>query len=81
MYAGYILMIKIGSDVGWAWIRGIATGKVIEIHPYRHSILTKGKQIVRNGSATDPAVVIKQANGTLVIKLLHEVQDLRQENS
>ena len=71
-------MIKVGSEVGWTWGYGIAVGKVIYIHPYRHEIITKGKLIVRNGSINDPAVVIEQSNGTLVLKLQHEIKNLRE---
>lgn len=69
-------MIAVGSEVGWLWASSLATGTVIEIHPSRHEIITKGKHIVRNGSPNDPALVIKHAKGSLVLKLSHEVQEL-----
>ena len=70
-------MINVGSEVGWPWLGSIATGVVLEIHPRRHEIISKGKIIVRNGSQEDPALVIKHPKGSVVIKLLHEVQLLK----
>jgi len=70
-------MIKIGSNVGWMWTGSVTAGVVVEIHPNRHEIITKGKKIVRVGSPEDPALVIKHDKGSLVIKLQHEVQELK----
>jgi hypothetical protein len=74
-------MIRAGSEVGWAWGQSIATGVVIEIHPNRHEIISKGKRIVRNGTPDDPAVVIRHTKGSLVLKLAHEIQELSKEPS
>ncbi len=46
------------------------------MHSCRHEITTKSKTIARNGTENDPAIVIQQESGTLVLKLAHEVQDL-----
>ena len=70
-------MITIGSDVGWLWIGSLTTGVVTEIHPSRHEIFSNGKRIVRNGSSEDPALVIQHDKGSLVLKLMHEVQLLK----
>lgn len=69
-------MITVAVEVGWLWAGSLAIGTVQEIRYCRHEILTKGKRIVRNGTATDPALVIKHSKGSLVLKLLHEVQVL-----
>lgn len=69
-------MIQVGSEIGWQWAGSVATGVVTEIHPNRHEITTKGKVIVRNGTPEDPALVIRHIEGTLVLKLAHEVQEL-----
>lgn len=74
-------MIKVGSEVGRLWVSSLVSGRVIEIHPNRHEILTKGKYIVRNGSINDPALVILYSKGSLVLKLKHEVQLLSKEPS
>lgn len=70
-------MMNVGAEVGWTWAASVATGVVLEIHPNRHEIITKGKRIVRNGSPQDPAIVIKHSKGSLVLKLSHEVQILK----
>lgn len=69
-------MIKVGSEVGWPWMSSLAIGVVLEIYHNRHEIISKGKHIVRNGTEQDPALVIKHGKGSLVLKLLHEVQEL-----
>jgi hypothetical protein len=74
-------MIKVGSEVGWLWAGSLVSGKVVEIYPSRHEILTKGKNIVRNGSLNDPALVILHPKGSLVLKLKHEVQLLSKDNN
>lgn len=74
-------MIEVGSEVGWLWVGSLATGTVLEIYPDRHEIVSKGKRIVRIGSAKDPALVIKHPKGSLVIKLSHEVQELSETKS
>lgn len=72
-------MIKVGTEVGWAWGNGLATGIVQEIHPNKYKIISKGKLIVRNGTKNDPALVIHHAKGSLVLKLSHEVQEISQK--
>lgn len=69
-------MIQIAYQVGWLWAGSLATGVVLEIYPRRHEIVSKGKHIVRNGTAKDPALVIRHSKGSFVLKLLHEVQGL-----
>ncbi len=70
-------MIAVGTPVGWRWFNGLATGIVVEVHPTRHEIISKGKRFVRNGSKDDPAIVIIADNkSALVLKLVHEVQIL-----
>lgn len=69
-------MIQVGDAVGWLWVGSLATGVVVEVHPCRHEIVTKGKHIARNGTPDDPALVIRHTKGSLVLKLSHEVQEL-----
>jgi Hypervirulence associated proteins TUDOR domain len=72
----YGSMITIDSEVGWLWVGALVTGTVLEVHPERHEIISKGKHIARNGTPDDPALVIRHASGSLVLKLQHEVQEL-----
>lgn len=72
----FTYMIEVNSEVGWLWMGSLTTGIVQQIYPTRHEIISKGKRIVRRGTVQDPALVILHTNGSLVIKLLHEVQEL-----
>lgn len=72
-------MITKGTEVGWSWLGSVTTGVVLEVHHERCEIESKGKLIVRNGTHNDPALVIKHANGALVLKLAHEVQVLKKQ--
>ena len=69
-------MFKVGDEVGWRWASSIATGTVIDVIYEKHQIISKGKVIIRNGTQKDPAIVIESNNGSLVIKLAHELQKL-----
>lgn len=66
--------------VVWKWAGSIAHGKVLSVHTERIEITSKGKQIVRNGSAENPALIIEHASGNNVIKLSSEV-DLTRSTS
>lgn len=63
-----------GDTVAWRWANGIAEGSVISIHSERTEIESKGKHIVRNGTAENPAVIVKHSSGTQVIKRASELQ-------
>jgi hypothetical protein len=67
-------MIAVGQTVWWKWINGFAEGVVTDIRPERTQIESKGKLITRNGSADNPALIIKHANGSMILKLLSEVK-------
>ena len=69
--------MRVGDEVGWQWGAGLATGQVIEIRSARIQIESKGKLITRNGRSDDPAVIIRSDNGTLVLKLEHEIQTIK----
>jgi hypothetical protein len=66
--------IRKGSVVAWKWGRSTASGKVSEIHREKVTRRTKGESITRNGTADDPAYVIVQDDGTVVLKLRSEVE-------
>jgi hypothetical protein len=66
--------IRKGTVVTWKWGRSTASGKVSEIHRETVTRRTKGESVTRNGSAEDPAYVIEQDDGTVVLKLRSEVE-------
>lgn len=65
---------KAGDHVAWQWAGGLAQGMVRDVQPTRTEIVSKGKTIVRNGTADNPALVIDHQSGSPVLKLASEVQ-------
>lgn len=68
------MTIRTGTEVRWSWGNGSATGTVTEVHHGDVTRTTKGNQVTRHGSDDDPAYVIEQEDGTLVLKLSSEVE-------
>ncbi len=67
-------MIRVGSQVTWRWGAGTARGTVTEVHRQTVTRTTEGEQVTRHGKADNPAYVIEQDDGTVVLKLRSEVQ-------
>jgi hypothetical protein len=67
------MSIRKGTQVKWTWGRSTASGKVTEVHHGRVTRTTKGEEITRNGTDDNPAYVIEQEDGTVVLKLQSEV--------
>lgn len=63
-----------GDRVEWDWGRGTATARVEEVLPRRVTRRIKGKSITRNGSAARPALLLRQEDGGVVLKLASEVR-------
>ncbi|GAC1369294.1 MAG: hypothetical protein NVSMB30_07000 [Hymenobacter sp.] len=63
-----------GTRVTWKYGTGTAAGKIESVQKEPTSRTIKGTEIHRNGSATDPALVIVQDNGDRVLKLKSEVK-------
>ena len=68
------MSIRIGTNIKWKWGSSWAEGKVTEVHHDDVTRTTKGSQVTRHGSAEDPAYVIEQEDGTVVLKLQSEVE-------
>lgn len=56
-----------GDKVEWKWGAHTAEGKVQQVVKRDVTRTTKGKKITRHGTPDDPAVVIKQSDGTTVL--------------
>jgi hypothetical protein len=67
------MSIRKGTEVQWSWGRSTASGKVTEVHHDKVTRTTKGEEITRNGTDDNPAYVIEQEDGTVVLKLHSEV--------
>lgn len=68
------MAIRTGTTVTWSWGNGHAEGTVTEVHHDTVTRTTKGEEITRHGSDDDPAYVIEQEDGTVVLKLSSEVE-------
>jgi hypothetical protein len=70
------MSIRKGSTVSWAWGRHRAEGTVTAIHNETVRRTIKGSEITRHGSEDDPAYEIAQEDGTPVLKLRSEVEQV-----
>ena len=68
------MAIRTGTTVKWKWGSSWAEGKVAEVHTDDVSRTTKGSQVTRHGTEENPAYVIEQEDGTVVLKLASEVE-------
>lgn len=68
------MSIRTGTTVTWKWGSSSASGKVSEVHHEKVTRTSKGSEITRDGSDDDPAYVIEQEDGTVVLKLRSEVE-------
>ena len=68
------MSIRTGTNIKWKWGSSWAEGKVTEVHHDDVTRTTKGSEVTRHGSAEDPAYVIEQEDGTVVLKLQSEVE-------
>lgn len=63
-----------GDTAKWSWGNGSASGTVEKVAHETTEIQSNGQTIKRKGSQDDPAVVIKQDDGTKVLKLASELE-------
>jgi len=68
------MTIRTGTTVTWKWGSSWAEGTVTQVHHGDVTRTTKGQQVTRKGSDDDPAYVIEQEDGTVVLKLASEVE-------
>jgi hypothetical protein len=71
-------MLKIGQTVFWKWGNGFAEAEIQAIHYSTTDIETKGKTIVRHGSENNPALILKNKKGVLILKLASEVKEVKE---
>lgn len=71
MMAGYFAK---GAKVRWNWAAGSAEGEVVERFERRVSRTLKGKRIVRNGTAENPAYLLRQQDGDEALKRGSELE-------
>ena len=67
-------MIRKGTEVKWKWGNGTAEGKVDETFTRSVTRTLKGSEVTRDGSDDNKALLIKQEDGSKVLKLESEVE-------
>ncbi|MGI9155730.1 MAG: DUF2945 domain-containing protein [Marmoricola sp.] len=68
------MTIRTGSKVSWSWGNGTGEGKVTELRHEKVERTLKGSTVTRNGTDDNPALVIEQDDGSVVLKLRSEVE-------
>lgn len=58
----------IGDEVAWSWSTGTGTGTVVERYTYSVTKTIKGSEITRNAAREEPAYLIEQDDGDLVLQ-------------
>ena len=67
-------MIRKGSEVKWKWGKGEARGKVTETYSREIRKNIKGNEVSRKGEQGNKALLIRQEDGSEVLKLQSEVE-------
>jgi hypothetical protein len=62
-----------GERVRWNWGSGHAEAKVVDRFERRVQRTIKGTKVVKNGSAKNPAFLLRQQDGGRVLKLSSEL--------
>lgn len=67
-------MIRKGTKVKWNWGNGVATGEVVETYDHEVEKTIAGSTFLRRGEKDNKALLIKQEDGSEVLKLEDEVE-------
>ena len=70
------MAIRSGTRVSWTWGSARAEGTVAAVHHDTVTRTIKGSEITRHGSDDDPAYDIEQDDGSRVLKLRSEVEQV-----
>jgi hypothetical protein len=65
--------VKKHDTVSWKWGNGTAKGEVAQVSSKKKTITSSGTRVTRNGTTKNPAVKIKQDDGTAVLKRSSEI--------
>lgn len=69
-------MIREGSEVEWKWGNGTAVGKVIKTSTETVRKIINRTEVVKHGEIGNKALLIKQGDGSEVLKLESEVSKI-----
>lgn len=65
--------IHIGDTVTWQWGDGTASGEVVERYTERIEKTIDGAEVVRDASEDEPAYLVRQEDGSEVLKSASEL--------
>ena len=68
-------MIRTCTTVHWAWGQHTASGRVVERFERTIKRELKGAEIVKHGTRQNPAYLIRQDDGSEVLKLRSELHE------
>ncbi len=68
------MSINVGDQVTWSWGDGSASGKVVERFTESVTKTIKGTEVTRNASDDEPAFMIEQSDGDMVLKSITEIE-------
>jgi hypothetical protein len=66
--------LRIGSPVRWKWGSGWGEGKIAQRFTERVTRQINGASITRNASEAEPAYLIEQSDGDIVLKSHSEIE-------
>lgn len=66
-------MIEKGNKVRWDWGSGIAKGEVLETYDHEVEKEIAGRTFLKRGEKGDKALLIRQEDGSEVLKLESDV--------
>ncbi|BDX04794.1 DUF2945 domain-containing protein [Planctobacterium marinum] len=67
--------LNTGDKVTWKWGEGVAEGTIDTVYTGDVTKTLKGSEVTRKGSESSPAYLIKQSDGTEVLKSHSEVTE------
>jgi Hypervirulence associated proteins TUDOR domain len=69
---------EVGCEVSWMFGKNKAMGKIVKMSEAPMTVKLKGKDITRNGTPEDPALLIEQGDGTQILKLSSEMEQIEE---
>jgi hypothetical protein len=66
--------LSINDRVFWKWGNGFVEATILEVKYKKTIIESKGKTITRNGTKSNPAIILQTDKAVLVLKLASEVK-------
>lgn len=65
---------NVGETVSWDWGNGRGEGKIAERFTQKVTRTLSGTEVTRNATSDEPAFLIEQTDGSLVLKSCTELE-------